>query len=76
MGFALNSVTTVKTKIDKSSKLSGIYILVAGLSIAVSTPGLGIAVVAAAALYLYIQKMVYHAMLRSKNLQGYLSLGC
>ena len=71
-----NSVTSVKTKIDKPSRLSGIYILVDGLGIAVNAPAVGIAVVAvvaaaaaaAAALYLYIQKMVYHAMLTRKNL--------
>ena len=70
-GVRYNSVTSVKKKIDKPSRLSGIYILVDGLGIAVNAPAVGIAVVAAAAaaaLYLYIQKMVYHAMLTRKNL--------
>jgi hypothetical protein len=65
--FAMNNVTSVKTQINKPSRLIGILIYIIGIGIAVTNPALGIAVVSAAALYMYMQKRVYHVMLTTSG---------
>jgi hypothetical protein len=65
--FAMNNVTSVKTQINKPSRIGGILVLIVGLGIAVTNPEIGIAVIAAAALYLYMQKTVYHVMLTTSG---------
>lgn len=65
--FAMNNVTSVKTRTKKPSRWGGIFILLIGLSMMAANALFGLAIVAAAAYYLYKQKTIYDVMLTTSG---------
>jgi len=65
--YAMSNVTSVKAFEQKPNRLAGIVVLVIGVSIAINTPAVGSLIAAAAAIYLYLQKTVYHVMLATSG---------
>lgn len=65
--FAMSNVTSVKASEQKPKRLGGILILLVGLGIVNQSLVVGIAIVAAAAFYLYKQKTMYHVMLSTSS---------
>ena len=65
--YAMSNVTSVKAYEKKPNRIGGIVVLVLGLAIAAGEPAVGLAIVAAAAIYLYMQKTVYHVMLATSG---------
>jgi hypothetical protein len=61
--FAMSNVTSVKAFEQKPSRIGGIIVLAIGLAIAVNSTYVGLLVAAAAAVYLYLQKTMFHVML-------------
>jgi len=61
--YAMSNVTSVKTFEEKPSRLGGVLALIVGLGVAVNTPVIGIVIAAGAALYMYLQKTVFHIKL-------------
>ena len=62
--YAMSNVTSVKAYEKKPNRLWGIVALVLGLAIAgASESAVGAAIAVGAAVYLYMQKTVYHVML-------------
>jgi hypothetical protein len=61
--YAMSNITSVKSFVQKPSRVGGIIVLVIGLAIAMNTPVVGLLIAAAAAVYLFQQKTKYHIML-------------
>ncbi|WP_018079651.1 DUF6232 family protein [Thiobacillus denitrificans] len=61
--FAMNNVTSVKTHVERPSRLLGILILILSVGVTYNNPEVGLVMMAAAAYYLYRQKTTYHLLL-------------
>ena len=65
--FAMSNITSVKAFEQKPKRLFGILALIVGLGVAIQSPVIGILIAAAAGLYLYMQKTVFHVMLSTSG---------
>lgn len=65
--YAMSNVTSVKAYEQKPKRLLPIIVLVIGSVVAINVHIPGIAIAAAAAIYLYLQKTVYHVMLATSG---------
>ena len=65
--FAMNNVTSVKTRKDSPKRWPGILVVVIGLAMLASNPFAGIPIVFVAGYYLYQQKTTYHVMLTTSG---------
>ena len=65
--YAMSNVTSVKAFEQKPKRWGGILVLVIGLAIASNTPAVGLVIAAVAALYLYMQKTMFHVMLATSG---------
>lgn len=65
--YAMSNVTSVKAFEQKPKRLGGIVILIVGLAVAINTPVVGLVIASAAAVYLYMQKTMYHVMLATSG---------
>lgn len=65
--YAMSNVTSVKASEQKPKRLWGILLVVVGLATAISSPVIGIVIAACAAIYLYMQKTMYHVMLATSG---------
>lgn len=65
--YAMSNVTSVKAFEQKPKRIGGIVILIVGLAVAINTPVVGLVIAAAAAVYLYMQKTMYHVMLATSG---------
>ena len=65
--FAMSNITSVKAFEQKPKRLLGILALIIGLGVAIQSPVIGILIAAAAGLYLYMQKTVFHVMLSTSG---------
>lgn len=65
--YAMSNVTSVKAFEQKPKRLGGIVVLVIGVVVAINTPAVGIVIAAAAAIYLYLQKTLFHVMLSTSG---------
>ena len=74
--FAMSNITSVKAFEKKTKRLLGILALIIGLSVAIQSQVLGmpieslligILIAAAAGLYLYMQKTIFHVMLSTSS---------
>lgn len=65
--YAMSNVTSVKAFEQKPTRFWGIVFLIIGLATTISTPVVGILIAAAAAIYLFMQKTVYHVMLTTSG---------
>lgn len=65
--YAMSNVTSVKAFEQKPKRLWGILLLIIGLAVAINAPVIGIVVAAGAAIYLFMQKTVYHVMLATSG---------
>ena len=65
--YAMSNVTSVKAFEQKPKRLWGILLLVIGLLVAINAPVVGIVIAAGAAIYLFMQKTVYHVMLATSG---------
>jgi len=63
----MSNVTSVKAFEEKPNRLWGIVALAIGLAVAINTPVAGISIAAGAALYLFMQKTMYHVMLATSG---------
>jgi hypothetical protein len=61
--FAMSNVTSVKAFEQKPSRTGGIVVLLIGLVVAANYIFVGLLIAAAAAVYLYMQKTMFHVML-------------
>lgn len=61
--YAMSNVTSVKSFEQKPKRLGGVLVLLVGLAIAVNTPVVGLLIAASSAVYLIMQKTMYHVML-------------
>jgi len=65
--YAMSNITSVKSFVQKPSRLGGIIVLVMGLAIVMNTPIVGLAIAGSAAVYLFQQKTKYHIMLATAS---------
>lgn len=65
--YAMSNITSVKSFVEKPSRLGGVIVLLIGLGIAMSSPVVGMIIAALAAAYLYQQKTKYHVMLATSG---------
>lgn len=65
--YAMGNVTSVKAFEKKPKRLMGILALVIGLVIAINAPAAGLVIAAVSAIYLYMQKTIYHVMLATSG---------
>lgn len=65
--YAMSNVTSVKAFEQKPKRFSGVLVLIISLAVAINTPAVGLVIAAAAALYLYMQKTMYHVMLATSG---------
>ena len=65
--YAMSNITSVKASEQKPKRFWGILILVIGLVAAISSPAVGIVVAVCAAIYLFMQKTMYHVMLATSG---------
>ena len=65
--YAMSNVTSVKAFEQKPKRFWGIILLIIGLGVAINSPGIGIVIGVGAAIYLYLQKPVYHVMLATSG---------
>lgn len=61
--YAMSNVTSVKSFVQKPSRLGGVIVLLIGLAIALSAPVVGLLIAGVAIAYLVQQKTKYHIML-------------
>ena len=61
--YAMSNITSVKSFVQKPSRLGGVIVLLVGLAIALNSPVVGLLIAAAAMVYLVLQKTKYHIML-------------
>lgn len=61
--FAMNNVTSVKPYVEKPSRLVGVIVLLIGIGLMSTSFGMGLLIAAAAAIYLWSQKTVFHVIL-------------
>jgi len=65
--FAMSNVTSVKTQVDKPSKLWPLLGIVIGLAIASGAPPIGIGVVLVCVAILFLRKPLYHVMVTTSG---------
>lgn len=61
--YAMSNITSVKAFKEPPKRTGGYFVATISLFITLSTPGVGIPMLAVALLYLYKQKTTYHVML-------------
>jgi hypothetical protein len=65
--YAMSNVTSVKAFEQRPKRLGGIFVLVVGLLVAINAPIAETVIALAAAIYLYLQKTVFHVMLATSG---------
>jgi Family of unknown function (DUF6232) len=65
--YAMSNVTSVKAFEQKPKRLAAIVVLIIGLAVAINEPVIGLVVAGGAALFLFMQKTVYHVMLSTSG---------
>lgn len=65
--FAMNNVTSVKPFTEQPKRFWPIVMLLVGLGVATNSIGIGLAIVAAGAIVLYIQKTKYFVLLATSG---------
>lgn len=63
--YAMSNITSVQTKEERPSRLLPGFAIMVGLASLLQEPAIGVAVIAAAAYWLYKQKTTYHVVLRT-----------
>jgi hypothetical protein len=65
--YAMSNVTSVKAFEEKPKRLWGVLALVVGLAVAINSAAIGVFICLVAAIYLYMQKTVFHVMLATSG---------
>jgi hypothetical protein len=65
--YAMSNVTSVKTFIQKPSRVFGVLLLIVGLIMLLNSLMFGFVLVALASVILYMQKSIYHVMLSTSG---------
>lgn len=67
--YAMNNITSVKTYEQKPNRNLGILICIIGLGITITgqEPIIGILIMAAAIIFMYLQKTIFHVMLATSG---------
>jgi uncharacterized membrane protein len=65
--YAMSNVTSVKAFEQKPKRFWGIVLMIIGLSVAINAPVVGLVIAVGAAVFLFMQKTVYHVMLSTSG---------
>jgi uncharacterized membrane protein len=65
--YAMSNVTSVKAFEQKPKRFWGIVLMIIGPSVAINAPVVGLVIAVGAAVFLFMQKTVYHVMLSTSG---------